>query len=99
MAGGDLPALALRLLERQPPPGPVIVPDLFVAGALPDFVDALCRPETPADPALLGNLVLKYAHAYVHPERLGEDVSLADLTALAGRFVRRRGGTALLLML
>lgn len=96
MAGDDLPALALRLLERQPPPGPVIAPELLVPGALPDLVDALCRSETPAHPALLGSLVLKYAHAYVHPERLGEDVSLVDLTDLAGRFVRRRGGSALL---
>ncbi len=96
MAGDDLPALALRLLDRQPPPGPVIAPELLVSGALPDLIDALCRPETPAHPTLLGSLVLKYAHAYVHPERLGEDVSLADLTDLAGRFVRRRGGTALL---
>lgn len=96
MAGDDLPTLALCLLERKPPPGPVIAPDLLVPGALPDLVAALCRPEIPAHPAFLGSLVLKYAHAYVHPERLDEDVSLAALTGLAGRFVRRRGGSALL---
>ena len=96
MAGDDLSALALRLLERQPPPGPVIAPELLVPGTLAELIAVLSRPETPVHPALLGSLVLKYAHAYVHPERLGEDVSLADLTALAGRFVRRRGGSALL---
>ncbi|HML53071.1 MAG TPA: hypothetical protein PKC79_03150 [Solidesulfovibrio magneticus] len=96
MVGDDLPALALRLLERQPPPGPVIAPELLAPGTLAELIAILARPETPAHPALLASLVLKYAHAYVHPEHLGEDVSLADLTVLAGRFVRRRSGSALL---
>ena len=96
MAGDDLSTLALRLLERQPPPGPVIAPELLVPGTLPELIAALARPETSAHPALLGSLILKYAHAYVHPERLDEDLSLAALTELAGRFVRRRSGTALL---
>ena len=96
MAGDDLPTLALRLLERQPPPGPVTAPESLIPGALPELVAALSRPDVPAHPARLASLVLNYAHAYVHPERLGEDVSLAALTELAGRFVRRRGGSALL---
>jgi hypothetical protein len=96
MPPDDLPALSLRLLERKPPPGPLVPPEVLVPGALPDLVAILARPGTPAGPAELASLCLKYAHAYVHPERLEEDVSLDELTAFAGRFVRRRGGCSLL---
>ena len=35
-------------------------------------------------------------HAYVHPQRLGDVLTLEDVTLLAGQFVLRRGGTSLL---
>ncbi|WP_428558722.1 MAG: hypothetical protein ACP59X_12475 [Solidesulfovibrio sp. DCME] len=84
--------LALRLLEREPPPGPVMDPALYVAGSLPGLLAALAKPGGRADGPALGSLCLKYAHAYVHPDRIGQDVSLEAVTELAGQFVRRRGG-------
>lgn len=93
MGSEDLREQALRLLARKPPSGPVVPPKVLRPGTLGDLVDELCRPGTPADAAMLASLALKYAFCYVHPERLGDDVSLDALTLLAGQFVRRRGGT------
>lgn len=84
--------LALRLLEREPPPGPVMDPARYVAGSLPGLLAAMARPGGRADGPALGSLCLKYAYAYVHPDRIGEDVSLEAVTELAGQFARRRGG-------
>lgn len=88
----ELRVLALRLLERKPPPGPVVAPRTLAAGTLPALIETLARPQTSPDPALLASLCLKYFYAYVHPDSLAADVSLDALTQLAGQFVRRRGG-------
>ena len=94
MVNDALGSLALRLLERKPPPGPVVPPRELTPGSLPALIAALARPDAPAGPAVLASLCLKYFFAYVHPQRLDEDVSLDTLTELAGQFVRRRGGCA-----
>ncbi|MGE4536437.1 MAG: hypothetical protein AB7D37_05120 [Desulfovibrio sp.] len=88
----ELRAAVLRLLEREPPPGPVMAEDIFVADSLAGHIERLGRERTPVTAGGLASLCLAYAHAYVHPERLGEVVSLEDATLLAGRFARRRGG-------
>lgn len=90
--GAGLSALALRLLEREPPPGPVMEPGRYRPGSLSACVARLCRPDVAADGPALASLCLKYAFAYVHPDRAHEDVSLEEATLLCGRFVRRRGG-------
>lgn len=92
----DLRKLSLRLLERKPPPGPVVAPGTLTPGTLPAMVEALADGRMRPGPAVLASLCLKYLHAYVHPGSLGGEVSLDALTALAGQFVRRRGGTTLL---
>jgi hypothetical protein len=85
--------LALRLLEKEPPPGPVMAPEAYLPGSLPDLLTSLARPEGRVDGPALASLCLKYAFAYVYPDRIAEDISLAEVTLLAGRFVRRRGGS------
>lgn len=90
--GLGLAGLALRLLQREPPREPVLAPEAYLPGSLVRCVAALGRPERTPDPAALASLCLKYAYAYVYPERAGEDVSLAEITRLCGCFVRRRGG-------
>ncbi|EHJ46761.1 hypothetical protein DFW101_0744 [Solidesulfovibrio carbinoliphilus subsp. oakridgensis] len=89
----DLKALSLRLLERDPPAGPVMSPEDYVPGSLFSLVARLCRPDVPVDGPGLFSLCLKYCFNYVHPERLGDAVTLEEATRLAGQFVRRRGGT------
>jgi hypothetical protein len=89
----DLKALSLRLLERDPPAGPVMSPEDYAPGSLPSLVARLCLPDMPVDGPGLMSLCLKYCFSYVHPERLGDDVPLEEATLLAGQFVRRRGGT------
>lgn len=88
----DLRSAALRLLEREPPPGPVMPPATFVAASLAGHIERLGRPETPVTGPALASLCLAYAQAYVHPERVGETVGLEAATLLAGQFARRRGG-------
>lgn len=88
----DLRPAVLRLLEREPPPGPVMAESAFVTDSLAGHIERLGRGETPVTAEGLASLCLAYAHAYVHPERLGEAVTLEDATLLAGRFARRRGG-------
>lgn len=83
---------ALRLLEKEPPRGPVLDPAGYRPGSLPDVLAALSRPETVIDGPALASLCLQYASAYVHPEGLPTRRSLDDLTGLAGQFARRRGG-------
>lgn len=92
----DLRAQSLRLLEHKPPPGPVVPPEALAPGRLPDLIETLADPQSAPDPALLASVTLKYFYAYVHPESLETDVAEPALTRLAGQFVRRRGGTALL---
>ncbi|OLN31061.1 hypothetical protein DVDV_0183 [Desulfovibrio sp. DV] len=94
MASDDLRTLALQLLERRPPPGPVVPARMVLPGSLPALIETLARPGAAIDPPVLAGLCLKYFHAYVHPEHLAADVSLDALTELAGQFVRRRGGCA-----
>lgn len=89
----DLKTLALRLLERDPPPGPIMAPNAYVPGSLPDLIAMLARPEVVPDAATLCSLCLAYCHAYVYPEHFDAPVSLAAATVLAGQFVRRRGGS------
>ncbi len=89
----DLRTLALRLLERDPPSGPVVAPGAYASGSLPALLARLSRPDVVADGPALASLCLKYFFAYVFPERTGEDVSLEAVTRLTGQFVRRRGGT------
>lgn len=89
----DLRTLALRLLERDPPAGPVVASGAYAPGSLPALIARLSRPDVVADGPALASLCLKYFFAYVFPERTGEDVSLEAVTCLAGQFVRRRGGT------
>ena len=90
--GQGLAGLAMRLLEREPPRGPVLAPGAYLPGSLVRCVAALARPERTSDPAALASLCLKYAYAYVYPDRAGEEISLAEITRLCGCFVRRRGG-------
>ena len=92
----DLRRLSLRLLERKPPSGPVVPPEALTPGTLPDVIAALADRRIPPVPAVLASLCLKYFYAYVHADSLDTEVSLDALTRLAGQFVRRRGGTALL---
>jgi len=89
----DVKTLSLRLLERDPPPGPIIAPKDYAPGSLASLVARLCRPDVLPDGPGLVSLCLKYFFAYVHPERAGEAVTLDEVTALAGQFVRRRGGS------
>jgi len=92
----DLKTWALRLLDRDPPDGSPVAPGVFRPGSLPERLAVLARPETPLDGPALASLCLAYAHAYVHPQRLGDVLTLEDVTLLAGQFVLRRGGTSLL---
>lgn len=89
----DVKTLSLRLLERDPPSGPVIPPDAYAPGALTALIETLARGDTPLTGAALCSLCLKYFYAYVHPESTDAAVSLDDVTLLAGQFVRRRGGS------
>lgn len=89
----DVRTLSLRLLERDPPPGPVIAPKDYAPGSLVSLIARLCRPDVSPDGPGLVSLCLKYFFAYVHPERAGEVVPLDEVTLLAGQFVRRRGGS------
>ena len=90
----DLRCAALQLLERKPPPGPVVPAGMVVPGSLPTLIKTLARPGSPVGSDLLASLCLRYFHAYVFPEQLAAEVSLEGLTELAGQFVRRRGGCA-----
>jgi len=92
----DLKTWALRLLDRDPPDGPPVAPGVFRPGSLPDMLAALARPESLVDGPALASLCLAYAQAYVHPERLGDPLTLDLVTLLAGQFVLRRSGTPLL---
>jgi len=60
------------------------------------LIEGLASRRLPTDPIVLASLCLKYFYAYVHADSLGTEASLDALTRLAGQFVRRRGGTALL---
>ncbi len=89
----DLKAQALRLLERDPPAGPVVAPERYLPGSLAGLVETLADSGVPLSGPALASLCLKYFHAYVHPESCGTDVPLDDVTRLAGQFARRRGGS------
>ncbi len=89
----DLRTLALRLLERRPPPGPVVSPEHYWPGSLADLIEALSHPETELTGPAWASLCLKYFYAYVFPETVATAVALADVTRLLGRFARRRGGS------
>lgn len=84
--------LALRLLEREPPAGPVMAPAAYAPGSLPDLLAELSCPDVVPTGPLLASLCLKYSLNYVHPDTCGQPVSLEAVTGLAGQFVRRRGG-------
>lgn len=88
----DLRAAALRLLEREPPPGPVMFRDMYTPDSLAGHMARLGCPQTPLTGPALASLCLAYAYAYVHPDRIDDTVSLEDATLLAGQFARRRGG-------
>ena len=92
----DVRALALRLLERDPPHGPVADPETYLPEPLVSQLESLSRPDVPLDVGSLGTLCLKYFYAYVYPESCTLPVPLAEVTRLAGQFVRRRGGCRLL---
>ena len=88
----DVKALSLRLLERDPPSGPVVSPEAYAAQSLAGLIEKLSRPGEPLTGPALVSLCLKYFFAYVYPESCDLAVSLDEVTELAGQFVRRRGG-------
>jgi len=89
----DIRALSLHLLERDPPPGPVMAPALYRPEPLGDLIALLARPGAPLDVGALASLCLKYFFAYVYPESRDIPAPLDAITLLAGQFARRRGGS------
>ena len=88
----DVKTLSLRLLEREPPSGPVVSPESYAPQSLTGLIERLSRPDEPLTGSALCSLCLKYFFAYLYPESCDVTVPLDTVTILAGQFVRRRGG-------